>query len=88
MALDEGKGNNEYARALGIHRRVLSRYFRDIGRRFRNGGPGLGLVTVKPRPGYSQRIQVFLTEKGRTLATRVFRQLVGLSDIERDFVKK
>lgn len=34
-------------RALGIDRRVMSRYLRDIGDRARNGGPGLGLVVVE-----------------------------------------
>ena len=49
IALDEGHGVNAYARAMGIHRAAMSRYLRDIGARARNGGPGLGLVTVRPQ---------------------------------------
>jgi DNA-binding MarR family transcriptional regulator len=75
VALDEGKGVNAYARALGIHRAAMSRYLRDIGDRSRNGGPGLGLVTVEDHPTDRQRSQVFLTAKGRSIAKEVFRQI-------------
>lgn len=82
IALDEGKGNNAYARAVGIERRAMSRYLRDIGRRARNGGPGLGLIEVRPDPDHPQRTKVFLSEKGRTIADQVFSQLRRLSDNE------
>jgi hypothetical protein len=55
VALDEGKGVNAYAPAVGIHRSSMSRYLRDIGNRARNGGPGLGLVTVAAHPTDSPR---------------------------------
>jgi DNA-binding MarR family transcriptional regulator len=86
IALDEGKGNNAYARAVGIERRAMSRYLRDIGRRARNGGPGLGLIEVRPDPDHPQRTQVFLSEKGRTIANQVFSQLRRLSDNEEELV--
>jgi DNA-binding MarR family transcriptional regulator len=75
VALDEGKGVNALAREAGKHRSTMSRYLRDIGARARNGGPGLGLVSVEEHPDDPLRTQVFLTPKGRTLAKEVFRRL-------------
>lgn len=75
VALDEGKGVCEYARATGFHRSVMSRYLRNIGGGARNGGPGLGLVTVEPHPIYAHRRRVMLTVKGRALAKHIFDQV-------------
>src|SRR5579863_5611990 len=75
VALDEGKGVNAYARALGIHRSAMSRNLRAIGDRARNGGPGLGLVTVQPHRSDRLRTQVFLTSKGRSIVKEIFRHL-------------
>ncbi len=75
VAAEEGKGVNAYARAMGIHRAAMSRYLRDIGDRARNGGPGLGLVTVADDPADPVRSQVFLTPKGRSIAKQIFRQI-------------
>jgi DNA-binding MarR family transcriptional regulator len=75
VALDEGKGVNAYARAVGIHRSGMSRYLRQIGNRARNGGPGLGLVAVKRHPTDSLKYQVFLTDKGRLIAEKIFHEL-------------
>jgi DNA-binding MarR family transcriptional regulator len=75
VAAEEGKGVNAYARAMGIHRAAVSRYLRDIGDRARNGGPGLGLITVKNDPADPIRSQVFLTPKGRSIAKQIFRQI-------------
>ena len=75
VALEEGKGVNAYARAVGIDRSSMSRYLRDIGSRAKNGGPGLGLVTVEPHPTDAQRCQVFLTDKGRSVSKTIFQQL-------------
>jgi DNA-binding MarR family transcriptional regulator len=75
VALEEGKGVNAYARAVGIHRSAMSRYLRKIGDRANNGGPGLGLVKIEPHPADSSRCQVFLTDKGRSIAKGIFRRL-------------
>jgi hypothetical protein len=75
IALDEGKGVNAYARAVGTHRSVMSRYLRQIGDRARNGGPGLGLVAVKRHPTDLLKYQVFLTDKGRSIAEKIFHEL-------------
>jgi DNA-binding MarR family transcriptional regulator len=75
VVLDEGRGVNEYARAVGIHRAAMSRNLHAIGDRARNGGPGLGLVSLRVNPSAPSRSQVFLTPKGRSIATEIFRQL-------------
>ncbi len=82
VAIDEGKGVCAYARALGIHRSAMSRYLRDIGDRARNGGPGLGLVTVEPHPAHPHRRQVVLTAKGRSIAKEIFQQIRRASSTE------
>jgi len=75
IALDEGHGVNAYARAMGIHRSAMSRYLRDIGARARNGGPGLGLVTVKPHRSEQRRHEVLLTPKGRSIIKQIVRHM-------------
>jgi hypothetical protein len=77
VALDEGKGVNAYARAVGTVRSSMSRRLREIGGRAKNGGPGLGLVKVEPHPTESQRRQVFLTKKGRSVSNNIFQRLRG-----------
>ena len=46
VATNEGKGVNEYARRLGFDRSVMSRFGRELADRSRDGGPGLGLVSI------------------------------------------
>ncbi len=75
VALDEGKGVNDYARAVGIHRAAMSRNLHAIGDRARNRGPGLGLVTIEPHPANPIKSRVFLTAKGRSIADQMFQQL-------------
>ena len=75
VALDEGKGVNTYARAVGIHRSAMSRNLHALGDRARNGGAGLGLVTVDPHPTAPGRSQVHFTAKGRLVAKEVLQQL-------------
>lgn len=71
VALDQGQGVCAYARALGISRSAMSRYLRDIGDRARNGGAGMGLVTLTPHPTDLRRRKVVLTPKGRSVARDV-----------------
>jgi len=82
VALEEGKPVGTYARELGLTRFVMSRYMRRIGDRARDGGPGLGLVTVKRIASYQIRTEVYLTNKGRALAKEVFENLRRLQTIE------
>ena len=75
VALNEGKSVSEYARAFGVKdRRVMSRYLGAIGKRARNGGPGLGLVAVKQHPTQS-RARVLLTAKGRSVVKAILQQM-------------
>ena len=75
VALDEGKSVGTYARAVGVHRFAMSRYLRAIGDHARNGGPGLGLVTIEVHPTDPRRRQVFLTDRGRAVIADVFEQM-------------
>jgi len=75
VAVDEGRTVSSYAHQLGITRFMMSRYVRNVGEHARNGGPGLGLVTVKPHPTVANGLQVYLTAKGRSLAKVIFQQM-------------
>lgn len=75
VALEEGKGVNEYARALGMDRSTMSRNLHAIGDRARNGDGGLGLIAIRSHPVDPFRSQVFLTAKGRSIAEQVSRHL-------------
>jgi hypothetical protein len=75
VALEEGKGVNTYAREIGVHRSAMSRNLHALGDRARNGGPGLGLVTVDPHPTATGKSEVHLTAKGRLVAEDVLQQL-------------
>lgn len=76
IALDEGRTVNAYARAMGVNRFVMERHVRGIADRSRNGGVGLGLVTITRDPKYVRRRQVFLSDKGRALAKQMFAQIL------------
>ncbi len=75
VALADGKPVGAYAREMNINRFLMSRYMRCIGDRGRNGGAGLGLVTIKRIPNSPVRTAVFLTDKGRAIAAKVYRNL-------------
>jgi hypothetical protein len=80
VAVDEGKPVGAYAREMNVNRFLMSRYMRWIGARGRNGGPGLGLVTVKRTSNSPMRTAVFLTDKGRAIAAEVYRNLKRLAE--------
>jgi DNA-binding MarR family transcriptional regulator len=75
VAMEEGKPVGAYAREMNISRFIMSRYMRCIGERGRNGGAGLGLVTVKRTHNSSTKTAVFLTAKGREVAAQVHQNL-------------
>lgn len=75
VALDEGKGVNQYARALGVDRAVASRNLHAIGDRARNGGPGLGLIKIEQHHADPARTRIFLSSRGRAIAKEIFLQL-------------
>jgi hypothetical protein len=68
---NEGQGVNEYSRCLGIHRSVMSRYVHELADRSRDGGPGLGFISIGEDSGRPNRQQeIFLTKKGHAVARR------------------
>jgi DNA-binding MarR family transcriptional regulator len=75
VAVEEGKSMGTYAREMGFDRFTISRYLDSLGERKRNGGTGPRLVSVERTGIFPMRTQVFLTDKGRAVATEVFRQL-------------
>jgi DNA-binding MarR family transcriptional regulator len=81
VASDEGKGVCAYARALGVHRAITSRYLHALGDRARDGGPGLGLIRSDRDPEGSNGQRIFLTEKGQALVAEVFQNIRRQSNI-------
>jgi DNA-binding MarR family transcriptional regulator len=73
IALDEGKGQNFYARGIGMHRASMSRCLREMGQTGPSGGPGLGLLRIEDHPANAQRRRVFLTDAGRALLSLIMR---------------
>jgi hypothetical protein len=78
IALDEGKPIGAYARDLDLDRFVMTRYIQCIGDKGRHGKAGLGLITVKRTETSPTRTEVYLTDKGRVVATQVLGSLYQL----------
>jgi len=68
VASNEGQGLNEYARRLGIDRSVISRIIHEIADRSRDGGPGLGLISIHEGGRPNRQQEIFLTKKGHAVA--------------------
>jgi hypothetical protein len=75
VALEEGKPVGAYGRELNFSRFQISRYMRCISDTGRDGTAGLGLVTIKRTSVASTKTAVFLTDKGRAIASQVYRNL-------------
>ena len=75
VASNEGQGLNEYARRLGIDRSVMSRFIHELADRSRNGGPGLGLVSIDEGGRPNRQQEISLTKKGRAVARTMQRSL-------------
>jgi DNA-binding MarR family transcriptional regulator len=73
VALKEGRPVGEYAERLRLTRFATYKYIQSLGDRGRHEAPGLGLVDLKR--GYRVKTAVVLTEKGRAVASEVFRRL-------------
>ena len=79
VASNEGHGVCEYARCVGIHRAVMSRFIHELADRSRTGKPGLGLIRIDQGEGRPNRQEIFLTKKGHAVAAAMFRSLRGLA---------
>jgi DNA-binding MarR family transcriptional regulator len=77
VALEEGKTGSAYARDLGVTRYTALRWFHILGDRKRDHSPGFGLVVFKPAPHNQRQNQIFLSAKGRKLASEIFHNLRG-----------
>ena len=75
VATNEGKGVCEYARCLGIHRATVSRFIHELADRSRDGGPGLGLISIYKGSGRPNRQEIVLTKKGHAVARAMLRRL-------------
>jgi DNA-binding MarR family transcriptional regulator len=75
VASNEGQGLGEYARSLGIHRANVSRFIHELADRSRDGGPGLGLVSIDEGGRPNRQQEIFLTKKGRAVARAMQRSL-------------
>ena len=78
VASNEGQGVCEYARCLGMHRAVMSRFIHELADRRRTGKPGLGLIRIDEGDGRPNRQEIFLTRKGHAVAAAMFRSLHDL----------
>jgi hypothetical protein len=76
VASNEGHGVCEYARCVGIHRAVMSRFIHELADRSRTGKSGLGLIKIERGPN---RQEIFLTKKGHAVAAAMFQSLRGLA---------
>ena len=77
VVLNEGQPVGRYAKDLNMSRFAMFKYIRSIGDRGRHNAAGLGLVAIKPGPGYPVKTAVVLTDKGRAVAAQVFARLRG-----------
>jgi len=84
VAVEEGKSEGTYAREMGFDRFTISRCLDALCERHRNGGTAPRLVSIERTGFFPMRTQVFLTDKGRAVASEVFRQLRHLPSSSRD----
>jgi hypothetical protein len=68
VAYNEGQGVCEYARQVGIHRAIMSRYIHDLADHDRDGGPGLGLLRIDKGSYRPNKQKIYLTKKGHAVA--------------------
>lgn len=71
VALKPGQSVSDYARECGTIQPIMSRILLEIGKKSRNGGPGLELVDSKPSAESLRTHEVFLTPKGKQLQRQI-----------------
>lgn len=74
VAHEEGLGVGDYAERAGVSVSVMSRHLLDIGVRDRHGGEGFGLVEYRAKPMNLRKHEYRLTDQGRALAHKIFKQ--------------
>jgi len=78
VARKPGLGVSEYARRLGESQPATSRNLQNLGLRYRDGKPGLGLVQCERHATDFRRVEYRLTEKGESLVWQIARRLSGI----------
>lgn len=72
IAMNEGQCANQYAQRLDVLRYAMSRYVHELADHDRSGAAGPDLVRIVPeKRGRSNRHNIFLTAKGRTIAAEM-----------------
>jgi len=74
VAYNEGHGVCEYARRVGIHRAIMSRYIHELADHDRDGDPGLGLLRID-EGSYPNKQEIYLTKNGHAVAMAMLQSL-------------
>lgn len=76
IVMNKGQCAATLARSVGVDQFLMGRYVHDLADRARDGRRGLGLVRIIPeKGGRNNRKNIFLTAKGRAIATKVLSNL-------------
>jgi DNA-binding MarR family transcriptional regulator len=73
VALEEGRGVQEYAKRAGVTQAVMTRILFALGSTRQRGKPGYGLVQQTIDTQDARRHQTFLTTKGKALMHEIVR---------------
>jgi hypothetical protein len=78
VALEEGQGVGDLARAYGISdRRVMSRFLLGLTKKPSDRDRGLDLLEFRTHPTNKQKKAIYLTDKGRDLLSKMLRPIGG-----------
>jgi DNA-binding MarR family transcriptional regulator len=73
VAMEEGRGVQEYAERAGVTQPVMTRILHALGRHRQKGAPGYGLVHQATDTRDLRKRQTFLTAKGEALVRQIVR---------------
>jgi DNA-binding MarR family transcriptional regulator len=73
VAMEEGRGVQEYAERAGVIQSVMTRILSALGRHRQKGAPGYGLVHQATDTEDLRKRQTFLTAKGEALMREIVR---------------
>jgi DNA-binding MarR family transcriptional regulator len=73
VAIEEGRGVQEYAERAGVTQPVMTRNLLALGQHRQKGAPGYGLVHQATDTRDLRKRQTFLTTKGEALMREILR---------------
>jgi DNA-binding MarR family transcriptional regulator len=82
VALEEGRGVQEYAERIGVTQPVMTRILLALGPRGQKGAAGRQLVRQATNPEDLRKRQTFLTAKGAALKREIVRLMRSDEQIE------